>query len=252
MIRFHATPLTRTETCETHGPYEAKCFVGDTWTRCPTCEADREAEKQREAVAKAREARLLAFQTRIGQSGIPDRFRDRTLAVFESKTDDQRQALMFARRYADDFERVLATGRSAIFVGRPGTGKTHLASGIGIAVMERGHTVLFTTVMRAIRRVKDTWVRESRETESQAVAALVAPDLLILDEVGVQFGSEFEKNLLFDVLNERYERRRPTLMLSNIQPEDLVNFLGERVIDRLREDGGKIIPFTWESHRKAR
>ena len=50
--------------------------------------------------------------------------------------------------------------------------------------------------------------------------------LLILDEVGVQFGSEFEKQLLFDVLNERYEKLKPSILLSNIPREQLADYLG--------------------------
>ena len=110
-------------------------------------------------------------------------------------------------------------------------------------------TVLFTTVMRAIRRVKDTWSRESRESETQAIAALVFPDLLILDEIGVQFGSDTERLILFDVLNERYEKRRPTLLLSNLNIDEVKAYLGERVFDRLREDGGEAIVFDWASWR---
>lgn len=68
--------------------------------------------------------------------------------------------------------------------------------------------------------------------------------------MGVQFGSDFERNTMFDVLNERYERRKPTLFLSNLTKAEVTEFLGERVMDRLREDGGQVIPFTWESYRK--
>jgi len=112
--------------------------------------------------------------------------------------------------------------------------------------------VLFTTVQRAIRRIKDTWARGSEETETQAINAIAYPDLLILDEVGVQFGSEFEKQVLFDILNERYEKRKPTILLSNIPAKDLGGYLGDRVADRLKEDGGKMITFEWESHRRQK
>lgn len=249
MMQIHATPKTRQDQCATHGAFEAKCFIGDVWTRCPTCAAESEQRERAQAEAAQRKAKQLAWQNRIGNSGIPDRFRDRTIDSFEARTDEQRFALAFARNYAERFDDVLASGRSAMFVGKPGTGKTHLAAGIGLHVMGQGRLVLFTTVMRAIRRVKDTWTRESRESESQAISAMVYPDLLILDEVGVQFGSDFERNMLFDVLNERYERRKPTLLLSNLPVEDVTAFLGERIVDRLREDGGKLIKFTWESHR---
>ena len=65
----------------------------------------------------------------------------------------------------------------------------------------------------------------------------------------VQFGSDAEKLLLFDVLNERYERRKPTLMLSNLTAQEVAAYLGERVMDRLREDGGEVVVFDWASHR---
>lgn len=249
-IGLHTTPKTRTEQCATHGPFESRCFVGSSWTRCPTCSAEAEAKDKTQLEAKERDDRRQAWQRRIGEAGIPERFQNRSLQSFVAETEAQARALEFASSYADGFDDALATGRSALFIGKPGTGKTHLAVGIGLRVMRRDNrTVLFMTVMRAIRRVKDTWSRESTESETQAIAALVFPDLLILDEVGVQFGSDTEKLILFDVLNERYEKRRPTLLLSNLLLDDVKGYLGERVFDRLREDGGEAIPFDWASWR---
>jgi DNA replication protein DnaC len=194
--------------------------------------------------------RLAAWQNKIGQTGIPERFHTRSFENFVATDAAQTKALDFCKRYADQFHDVIATGRSAIFIGKPGTGKTHLAAAIGLHVMrQQNRTVLFTTVMRAIRRVKDSWDRGSSESESQVIQTFVAADLLILDEVGVQFGTEFEKNILFDVINERYEKRKPTILMSNLPVSDVTAYLGERVIDRIREDGGARIVFDWSSHR---
>lgn len=247
---IHTQPKTRADKCATHGPFEARCFIGSIWSKCPTCGAEATARETAAREAKEREDRRQAWQRRIGEAGIPERFRNRSLQSFVAETEAQARALDFSTAYADSFDDALATGRSAIFIGKPGTGKTHLAIGIGLRIMNRDNrTVLFSTVMRAIRRVKDTWSRDSRETETQAVAALAFPDLLILDEVGVQFGSDTEKLILFDVLNERYERRKPCILLSNLTIDDVKAHLGERVFDRLREDGGEAIPFDWESWR---
>ena len=250
-IELHNPPLTRADTCVKHGEFEARCFLGNSWTSCATCSGEAQMTEQADAEARLHSERVAHWQRKIGEAGIPERFRDRRLASYAARLPSQQRALDFAKAYAADFKQICKTGRSALFIGLPGTGKTHLAVGIGLEVMERGGTVLFTTVMRAVRRVKDTWGRGSRESESEAIAALVFPDLLILDEVGVQFGSDTEKLILFDILNERYERRRPTILMSNLPLDEVSAYLGERVFDRLREDGGEFIPFTWESYRKS-
>ena len=239
----------RIELCPVHGEYESINYIGKIWSRCPKCAKEEEQLEKKAQEEEARRQRRILWERRIGGSGIPERFRDRTLDSFIAETPEQQRVLAVARDYAENFSEVLKTGRCLIFIGRPGTGKTHLAVGIGLHIMKEDRTVLFTTVMRAVRRIRDTWSGRSAETESQAVAAFTTPDLLILDEVGVQSGSEFEKNTIFDIMNERYENRRPTIILSNLAKDELVAFLGERVFDRLREDGGKMIGFTWESYR---
>lgn len=240
---------TRIDTCPEHGSFESKNFIGRVWSKCYACAAEKDAADKAQAHAKARAAQVQAWEQQIGQSGIPERFQNRTLATYKADNAGQRHALTVATELAGHFSQGPKTGRGAIFIGRPGTGKTHLAVGIGMELMKKGRPVLFTTVMRAIRRIKDTWSKGAVESESQAVAALVFPDLLILDEVGLQFGSETEKNLLFDVLNERYEKRKSTLLLSNLTLPEVQGYLGERVFDRMREDGGEVVTFGWESRR---
>lgn len=243
-------PVFETRTCEKHGEYQARHLLRDRFTVCPECRREREEAEEREKQEAIRQSLENFMWLTIDRAGIPERFTMKTLENYEAKTNEQRVAHEFARGYSEDFETVMKTGRSAIFLGRPGTGKSHLACAIGQHVI-RNHSasVLFITVQRAMRSIKDTWVKGSEISETQAIEALVSPNLLILDEVGVQFGSDFERNTLFDIINERYERRRPTLFLSNLTKQELDGFLGERVMDRIREDGGKVIAFTWESYR---
>lgn len=249
---FYEEPITRNDACPAHGAYVAKCRFRDVWTGCPTCRAERAAERAAEEAAELKRQAAEKWQRRLGFAGIPERFQDRRLSRYVASNAGQTAALEFATDYAENFAGIMETGRSAVLVGKPGTGKTHLAVGIGLSIMERGHTALFTTAMRALRRVKETWSKAAEETERQAIEALVFPDLLILDEVGVQFGSDTEKLILFDVLNERYEQRKPTLLLSNLTVPEVREYLGERIFDRLREDGGRIVVFDWQSHRGAK
>lgn len=242
---------TRQANCEKHGDFESRNVFAGVWSRCPTCMAEDKAEQVREDAERAAADKIRIWQRRLGEAGIPERFHTRTLESYITSNAGQRSAFAFAKEYAECFESAKQAGRSAIFCGKPGTGKTHLAVGIGLHAMALGKLVLFTTVQRAVRRVKDSWRKDSQESETDVIDMLVEPDLLILDEIGVQFGSDFEKNLMFDILNERYEKSRPSLLLSNLTATEVKAFLGERVYDRLREDGGKCIPFDWASHRGA-
>lgn len=251
-----ATALSKDEarfearTCEKHGEYQARHLFRDRFAGCPECRREREEAEEQEKREAMRQAYEASMWMTIDRAGIPVRFATKTLQNYDAQTPEQRAALSFATNYAEDFATVMKTGRSAIFIGRLGAGKTHLACAIGQhAIRQHKASVLFITVQRAMRSIKDTWVKGSAVSESQAIAALVSPTLLILDEVGVQFGSDFERHTLFDVLNERYERCLPTLFLSNLTKQEVVGFLGERVMDRIREDGGKVISFNWESHR---
>jgi DNA replication protein DnaC len=185
----------------------------------------------------------------LAAAGIPERFRDRTLESYGANCEGTGTAKRFAVDFVERFDE--SRGRGAMLLGNVGTGKTHLACAIcrQLLVDKPTRKIMYASVQRAVRRIKETWGKGSGESEAQAIEALARPDLLILDEVGVQFGSETERSLLFDVLNERYERRRATIFISNHNRDEVAAFLGARVIDRMREDDGALIVFDWESHR---
>ena len=240
------------ENCDKHGVFESRHIFGKIWSVCPKCTTEQKIISDREQVEKEIAERNRVWLKRMGEAGIPERFRTRTLASYTATNAGQKRALAFSIDYAEQFALVSETGRSAIFCGLPGTGKTHLAIGIALHIMGLKKSACFTTVQRMIRRAKDSWRKDSEESESDVIAMLVYPDLLIIDEIGVQFGSDFEKNFMFDLLNERYEKRRPTILLSNLTAKEVKAFLGERIYDRLKEDGGQCVSFDWESFRGQR
>ena len=106
----------------------------------------------------------------------------------------------------------------------------------------------FGTVAAFLRRIKSTYSKDSQSSEQRAIDELLRPELLVLDEVGVQVGSEHEKLLMFEILNGRYQELRPTILVSNLNTEALESFLGQRVMDRYRECGS-ILAFDWQSYR---
>ena len=241
-------------TCEKHGPYQASVRNLGGKERvdpCPGClQLSQETERFDALAAADLERTRASDRNRLDRAGIPARFRNRDFTAYHVETDAQKRALRFCQAYADRFATsVRPKGAGLVLCGGVGTGKTHLAAAIANQVIAEGFTALFIGVAAAVRRVKDSWRKESDVTEQQAIDGFLSPDLLILDEVGVQFGSETEKLFLFEIINGRYEEMLPTVLISNLGKTELADYVGSRVMDRMQEGGGAVVAFDWESHR---
>ena len=248
MARFKAEQSLAV--CEGHGEYTAYTYRGHT-SGCPACMKEQQEREASEAHAKwLVELRQRRANELLGRAAIPPRFADRTLANFMPHADGPAKALAIAREFAENFAECQRTGQGLVFCGGVGAGKTHLAVGICHEVIKQDRVAVFSSVLSAVRSIKETYRKGSELTEAEAIQNLVDPDLLVLDEVGVQFGSETEKMYLFEVINGRYQALKPTIVISNLAKDPLTEYLGERVIDRLREGGGRMVVFDWPSYRR--
>ncbi|EPM91289.1 IstB ATP binding domain-containing protein, partial [Pseudomonas syringae pv. actinidiae ICMP 19070] len=133
-------------------------------------------------------------------------------------------------------------------------GKTHLATAMLQQVIRyfgaQGVCGLYATAGSIIRSIKETFGSQIK-TESQVYADLIAPHLLVIDEMGLQNGTDFERQVLFEVINGRYEQLKPTIIVSNLSITDLKVSMGDRAVDRLRDRGGLVCVFRWPSARGA-
>ncbi|MGE8279058.1 MAG: ATP-binding protein [Stenotrophomonas sp.] len=241
--------------CEKHGAYKAKVLdmtgIGGKKMvmHCHHCGAEERAKDEARKIEEAARARRHRVEALAARSGIPARFADRKFENYRAAEQGQKIALGVCRAYADKWDEKSSAGGSLVLTGGPGTGKTHLACAIGNAVIESSlSSVLFLTIAGMLRAIKDTYRKGSERSEQQAINDFSTPDLLILDEVGVQVGSDHEKLLMFEVLNNRYQDMRPTILISNLPADELEAFLGQRVMDRYRECGS-VLAFNWASHR---
>lgn len=237
--------------CEQHGPYVSTGvrYMGrrEVWTPCPDCEEARIAkDRQNAAMAKAAEERDR-MQTFLHRSLIPKRFIGRSLDNFKATTPEQAEALRITREFVENFDSHAARGSSLIFSGLPGTGKSHLATAALQAIMPR-HFGLYTTCMNVIRSVRGTWRKDSEMSETQMLNVYADLPLLVLDEIGVQYGTDGEQTILFDVLDRRYRDMLPSIFLTNQDKKGFKEFIGERTFDRLTETS-RWVAFDWPSYR---
>ncbi|UQY33571.1 ATP-binding protein [Pseudomonas fulva] len=220
---------------------------------CPVCaeEARRVADEAEQGEQRARAVRER-MERRLGEAMIPKRFQGKRFDAYRAETPEQQQALRICEAYARDFPQNYEAGRCLLLLGTVGTGKTHLANAILHEVVTRhGMLGVYRTVTGILQYVKGSYDHAATYSEAEAFQALVAPHLLVIDEAGATKATEFELATLFTVINGRYEQQKPTVVISNLELDGLHRAIGDRCVDRLREGGGRMVPFKWQSARRG-
>lgn len=238
--------------CQRHG----KNSVRKTWIfdeagskpECPACLEEKRQVQLRLAQKQAEELQKRRREAALLNSGIPERHKRLNFANFDQK-QGKNAAFVYniVFDYAQGFKTNLGNNPSLLFSGGVGTGKTMLSCLVAKHIIGQDLHAIYTTAGSLFREYKATFGGEG--TEGAVIEKYARPDLLIVDEIGVQYGSDTERNVLYDIVNRRYERMRPTIIISNLAPLAVQELVGERVLSRLQENGGGKIIFDWDDYR---
>jgi DNA replication protein DnaC len=139
--------------------------------------------------------------------------------------------------------------RNIIFLGKSGTGKTHLATALGICACREGVPTRFITSCALVNELIEA---QNERTLSRTIQRYARCGLLVLDELGYVPFSKQSAELLFQVLTERHERGS-VIITTNLGFADWTQVFGEAtltaaLLDRLTHKAN-IINCTWESYR---
>jgi DNA replication protein DnaC len=139
--------------------------------------------------------------------------------------------------------------RNVIFLGRSGTGKTHLATGLGVSACRQGISTRFVTGCGLANELLEA---QSERNLSRIIQKYARYGLLVLDELGYVPFSKESAELLFQVLTERNERGS-VVITTNLGFADWTQVFGDStltaaLLDRLTHKA-HIINCTWESYR---
>lgn len=207
---------------------------------CECCKADRQKREKEE-----KERKHADEVGHLKQKGFTDpAMRSWTFENDNGKCPQMEKAMF----YVENWETMYSENIGYLLWGKVGTGKSYFAGCIANALMEREISVRmtnFATILNALFH--------GAEGKNEYIAKLCACPLLILDDFGMERGTEYSLEQVYNVVDSRYRSGKPLIVTTNLtleqlqHPEDTAH---ARIYDRLLE---MCVPvcFTGENFRKV-
>lgn len=205
------------------------------------------ADSIRQIEEKRRRDRIDEFIKKI-----PPRFQEKTFRDYTVDHIEQSKVKQAFEKYFQTFSDRLKEGTCLILVGKPGTGKSLLSFILYRALAEAGFFVAYEPSLNFLNLLQEKKF-ESYGAFQSMLEAYKRISLLIIDEVTEGAGksgylAEWERQMLFNVIDTRYQNKLCTIVISNRNKADLIDRLGVPIVDRLSEKG-MTLAFTWKSYR---
>lgn len=199
--------------------------------------------------------RQAASAHRIAAARIPRRYELCILdsfTIFPGTDSSLQQALYTARKFVQGYP-VETDGKGLLITGSIGVGKTHLAVGILLALVEeRGAQALFCDYRELLKQIQHSYNPQVNSTELDVLKPVFDAEVLVLDELGAQKPTDWVWDTVALILNTRYNDKRTTIITTNypdqppagtalsntqraVREETLGDRIGERMRSRLAE-----------------
>lgn len=146
------------------------------------------------------------------------------------------QALTAARDFVTDAQAQLY-GDGLLFTGNVGSGKTFLASIIANSLLNSGLEVLYIVVPDLLDEIRATFDHRSdtEVTEQYIMEKARTVEILILDDLGAHNYTDWARNRLYSIINYRLNHELRTVVTTNLLPQELEEYIGERSTSRLAQ-----------------
>lgn len=179
---------------------------------------------------------------RYQKSGVPERYLNEGLDTYQITNEMQTTAA----KAATNFLHAVKCGefKSLVMLGNAGTGKTHLACAI---IREAGGK--YRTAPEIVEEMRRAKSFSANETEGDIIDYYGRIKLLVIDEIGRGISATDEKYMIYQLVNARYNTRKPTVLISNLGKSDFLQYIGVAATDRLVESA-EILEMNGESYRR--
>lgn len=216
-----------------------------------TIDKIKKEEEERKNYEKQREIEKLRKSSLLGDRYKNVNFGNTTTG--SNKTFDE--AFKRCKNYCEVSSKVLEEGYGIYIYGNSGTGKTHLTACMVNELIKNHRPTLFTNFFEISQIIRETY-RSKKNTENDLIDKIATIDFLFLDDVGtekvIKDGEDtWLQEKIFEIINKRYNNKKPTVFTSNYSLSQLVNDRGLMVktVDRILEMSTLILKIEGKSKR---
>ena len=124
-------------------------------------------------------------------------------------------------------------GQNLLFMGKTGTGKTHISTSIAKVLIENGYYVLYDTAQNIVSAFENDKFKSGFGPYEPVSDKYLECDLLIIDDLGTEFVNQFTVSCLYNLFNTRRNRGLSTIVSTNLAPKELATKYEDRIYSRI-------------------